>query len=102
MNFDLLGEWMALHPLDLFLLVSSLLLLGPLAGWYVRGRRARRAAGAGQSRMSKAPEATPKRWDEVSVSDALAQRHADEMSLHEWDGGQPRPNFNRQIRLGSR
>ena len=102
MSVDSSSDWLSLHPLDLFVILSSLLLLGALIGWYVRGSRARRAARAEQSRVSKAPEATPKRWDEVAVSDALAQRHADEMSLHEWDGGQPRPNFNRQIRLGSR
>ena len=89
--------WVSLSPLAAFLAASVLVLLGVLAGRYAGGRRPRETreattrAATIQDMSIRSSEAAKREEPDVG--------RADQMSLHEWDGGPPRPNWNRQKNL---
>jgi len=92
-----MDNWLSLSPAAAFLLGGALVLLGMLVGRYTRGRR------AGGSREEAGRGATVQdidvRPNQATEPEEASASRADEMSLHEWDGGPPRPNWNRQRNL---
>ena len=92
-----MDSWLSLSSLTAFLLGGALVFLGMVGGGYARRR------GAGDPRPGAGSDATVQdastRPNRVADHEEAAARRADEMSLHEWDGGPPRPNWNRQRNL---
>lgn len=79
------------------LLLSVLLLAGAFlaVGWYAQRRKRTRQVDDG--RVSAVAQNVGDRPDQVAASEELARRHMEEMVLREWDGGPPRPNWNRRV-----
>jgi hypothetical protein len=85
-----MDNWLSLSPTAAFLLGGALVLLGMLAGRYTRGRR------AGGPREEAGRDATVQDIpNQVAEHEEASTSRAEQMSLHEWDGGPPRPNWNR-------
>lgn len=92
----------AYYSLTTLLEACSLFILGSFVGWCVRrseGKRSREAD-ARQAETQSAPESAAACANRDPPSE-LARRTAEQAALHEWDGGDPRPNFCRQTRLSN-
>jgi len=83
------------HPFAAAFIACSLLALGWAAAWYAQRRRAQ---DAGAVALAAAAERAARRAKEA---EAAARALAPQAPAHaqEWDGGQPRPNFNRLTNL---
>ena len=89
------------YSLTTVLLACALFILGSFAGWCARGSQSKRARHADARQAEPAPqgEAGRANQDQAAERGETATSRADRMSLHEWDGGSPRPNWNRQRNL---
>jgi hypothetical protein len=92
MNFDLWYGW--LEPVVAFLLACAFLALGALVGWYARQRQAKRIRKAAAARAPTLVERPADRHDAVAAGEEPIREYKHVMP-REWDGGQPRPNWNR-------
>jgi hypothetical protein len=96
MSFDLWHQWLLFRPLGVFLVTCPLLILAALVGWSVGRRQAtKRAAKAGAAQAPTAAQSITNRPQKVATSEEPAPRPAEWAWPREWDGGQPRPNWNR-------
>jgi len=98
-------EMLSSEPVIAFSLACVLLLVGAMVGWYARWRHERRSRGA-PGTIAVTPTAVPGEAASLPKQAAALHDHAFSESERrlpqEWDGGRPRPNLNRQIRLGYR
>jgi len=91
-----MDHWLSLSLLETVLFGAALVVLGAVAGRYAgrrRGREVREDAG-----REAATQDTGIRPSQTAGCEEAAGR-AEQMALHEFDGGPPRPNWNRQKNL---
>jgi hypothetical protein len=100
MDFDAWHHWMLLRPLFVFLLAGPFVVLAALVGWYAERRRERRAIRAEENKLVRVPaviQDAASQVDQVAACEELVSQHVEEwLSAREWDGEQPRPNWNRR------
>ena len=90
------GFWyQTVGPLAMFLLGCTALALGVLIGWYARPDHARRKRKAESARVAPSIQGTEGQHDTPAAAEE-ALRNYQPVTPREWDGGQPRPNWNRR------
>lgn len=94
MDFDTLRHWLSMPPLIVFLLACALLVLAVLAGWYAGRHHGKRGQETKVVRVPTVVEDAASRSDQVAASEE--RQRAERRLPREWDGGQPRPNWNRR------
>jgi hypothetical protein len=94
MNFDVLLQWLLLRPFIVSLVACLLLALAALVGWYAGRRYAKRTRNEEADRVPTVGEGAADGPDRIAAREELIRRHP-HVVPREWDGGQPRPNWNR-------
>lgn len=92
MNFDLWYQW--LDPVVALLSACAFLALGVLVGWYARQRHAKRIRKAEAARAPTVVQGAHDGADKVAACEEPIREYQHVMP-REWDGRQPRPNWNR-------
>src|SRR5262245_1657551 len=96
MNFDF--WYRLLGPGGMLFFACAILAIGALLGWSARVRHRRRLTRGDSALEDSDPEPTLSEAEMASPAPAASEelvRDPPRMS-REWDGGQPRPNWNRR------
>jgi hypothetical protein len=100
MDFDAWHHWLLLRPLFVFLLACPFVVLAVLVDRYAEWRGKRRTIRAQENKVVREPTAiqdAASQVDQIAACEEHVSQHAGPWSsLPEWEGEQPRPNWNRR------
>ena len=93
MNFDFWYRLMG--PGGMLFFACAILAVGAFAGWFARGSDRRRVRKSDSAMAATTVGTAGEEAPPAPIPDAELPRRKRDMP-REWDGGQPRPNWNRR------